>query len=141
MPILADSSSSGVLATQADVEAELGRNLTTAEANRVDSLLVKASGVVIGYTGQDFEPAPYPALVVAVTAGIVARSLATSPDGAALPEQQNAGPFGVRYGSSVAGGGVWLTQADKLALRPHRLGGGLTSVQLVGDRYDITPSV
>lgn len=127
------------LATVADVEAALGRSLTAPETSRVDSLLVKASGVVIGYAGQDFEPAPYPEVVVVVTAEMVARSLATSPAGGALPEQQNAGPFGVRYGASVSGGGVWLTAADKIALRPHRLGGGVTSVQLVGERYDITP--
>ena len=129
------------LATVAGVEAALGRSLTATETDRVDSLLTKASAVVIGFTGQDFEPAPYPDAVVVVTAEMVARSLATSDTGGALPEQQNAGPFGVRYGSSVAGGGVWLTAADKLALRPHRLGGGLTSVQLVGEQYDITPSV
>ena len=127
------------LATVADVEAALGRSLTTAENERVDSLLVKASAVVIGYAGQDFEPSPYHETVVVVTAEMVARSLVTSTTGGALPEQQGAGPFSVRYGASVSGGGVWLTAADKMALRPHRIGGGVTSVQLVGERYDVTP--
>ena len=66
------------LATQADVEADLGRTLTAAEELRLPSLLSKASGVVIGFTGQDFEPAPYPETVTVVTAGVVARRLAVS---------------------------------------------------------------
>jgi hypothetical protein len=45
------------LATQADVETELGRLLTTAEADRVAGLLAKASRLVRGYTRQTFTAA------------------------------------------------------------------------------------
>ena len=126
------------LATQEDVELELGRELSEVEEARAPRLLSKASSVVIGWTGQDFEPGPFPETVIGVVAEMVARSLVTSPAGGAMPEQQGAGPFSVRYGSNVSSGGVWLTAADKMALRPYRLGGGVTSVRMVGERYNIT---
>lgn len=125
------------LATVADVEARLGRPLTVAEETRLPSLLDDASAVVIGYTRQDFEPNPYPSAVVGVVAKMVARSYGRSGAvGGEFAEQQNAGPFAVRYSSASSEADVWLTAADKLALRPHRLGGGLSSVQAVGDRYN-----
>ena len=109
------------------------------ELDRVDSLLVRASGLVIGYTGQDFEPAPYPEAVESVAAGMVARVLTAGASAPVFAEQQNAGPFGIRYSGDVASGDVWLSKADKLILRPYRKGGGLSSVQFVGERYEITP--
>lgn len=131
------------LATKADVEARLGRDLTEAEAGEADAYvnarLEDASDIVIGYCGQDFEPAPYPSAVVGVVAKMVARAYVRgSVAGGEFAEQQNAGPFGIRYSASTSGGDMWLTAADKLALRGLRRGGGLTSVQLVGERYDIT---
>lgn len=128
------------LATQADVEDRLGRAATTDEAARLPSLLSDASAAVIGYCGQDFEPAPYPEAVVGVVAKMAARSLSAGA-AAAFVDQQSAGPFSVRYNANVSSGDVYLTKADKLALRSHRLGGGLSSIGLVGDRYTITPEV
>lgn len=127
------------LATQADVEADLGRPLNESEQARLPSLLTKASAAVIGYTGQDFEPAPYPETVVAVVAGMVSRVFEAGATGLANVEQQNTGPFGVRYATGSTSSAPWLSSADKMMLRPFRLGGGLTSVQLVGERYLITP--
>lgn len=124
------------LATQADVEARLGRDLTDAEAAGIADRLDDASAVVVGYAGRSFEPAPYPSAVVGVVAKMVARSL-TAADSVGFVTQQNAGPFSVSYNGAAATGDVWLTAADKLALRPHRRGGGLSSVQLVGERYEI----
>lgn len=43
------------LATQQDVEAELGRSLTSAEEARVQAALNRASALVRGYTRQTFE--------------------------------------------------------------------------------------
>lgn len=127
------------LATQEDVKARLGRDATAAEALRLPSLLDDASAVVIGYCKTDFEPAPYPSAVVGVVAKMAARSLGRAGTGAGeFADQQSAGPFGVHYSASTSSGDVWLTAADKLALRPHRLGGGVTSVGLVGARYEIT---
>lgn len=42
------------LATQADLEARLGRPLTTAEQARADALLDDASALIRAYTGQEF---------------------------------------------------------------------------------------
>jgi hypothetical protein len=126
------------LAAQPDVEARLRRDLSDAEFQSIDADLDDASAAVIGYCRQDFEPAPYPAAVVGVVAKMVARSYARSAAGdGAFVEQRNAGPFGVRYSAGTSVGDVWLTAGDKLTLRPYRRGGGMTSVQLVGERYDI----
>lgn len=124
------------LATQQDVEDRLGRELTDAEEAGIDARLADASAVVIGYTGQDFEPSPCPDAVVGVVAKMVARSL-TASESVGFVTQQTAGPFNVSYNASAATGDVWLTAADKLALRPYRRGGGMTSVQMVGERYEI----
>jgi hypothetical protein len=45
------------LAAQTDVEANLGRTLTTAEATRITSLLANASRLIRGYCRQDFTAA------------------------------------------------------------------------------------
>lgn len=81
----------------------------------------------------------YPKAVVGVVAKMVARAFerASSSSGSFV-DQQNAGPFGVRYSTATSSGDLWLTAVDKMALRPHRLGGGLTSVQTVGERYEIS---
>lgn len=123
------------LASQADVEARLGRLLTATEATRLPSLLSDASATVEGYCNAVFTD-PYPEAVVGVVAKMVARSLSRA--GQEFTTQQAAGPFSSSYSPDTATGDMWLTKTDKLALRLHRAGGGLTSVQLVGDRYDIT---
>ncbi len=43
------------LATVADLEARIGRSLTTTEEARADALLADASALIRGYTKQDFE--------------------------------------------------------------------------------------
>lgn len=127
------------LAQVSDVEARLGRPLDESETARAAAILDDASATVIGYCGQDFEPAPYPSPVVGVVAKMAARALLAAQNAGGLVQQQMAGSFMVQYSSASTSGDVWLTAADKLALRPHRLGGGLTSVQLVGERYEIKP--
>lgn len=128
------------LASQEDVEARLGRPLTVEESARLPSLLSDATAAVIGYCRTDFEPSPYPDAVVGVTAKMIVRLLSTG-DAPLFAEQQAAGPFSVRYNTNAASGDVYFTKADKLALRPYRLGSGVTSVLGVSDRYDITPTV
>lgn len=129
------------LATQVDVEARLARDLTAAEVTRLPSLLDDATALVIGHCGQDFEPAPYPLPVSGVVARMVARLLAQGDVTPGLESTtEGAGPFsrGYKYGGGSSGD-VYLSATDKTMLRPHRLGGGLSSVQMVGERYDITP--
>lgn len=128
------------LATQDDVEARLGRDLTESEGVQVEAALDDASAAVVGYCRQDFEPEPYPTAVVGVVAKMVARGFARGSVAAGFTQGQTVGPFAVQYGAGTATGDVWLTAADKLALRPYRRGGGMSSVQLVGDRYAITES-
>ena len=126
------------LATEEDVEARLRRDLTEAESLSIEADLEDASAEVIGYCGRDFADSVPPA-VKGVVAKMVARSYARTSSGPGpFVEQQTTGPFGVRYSAGSSVGDMWLTAGDKLALRPYRIGGGLTSVQLVGERYAIT---
>jgi len=128
------------LAIEADVEAQLGRTLTSAETAQITSLLENASDLVIGYCRDDFEPYPHPDTVTRVVAGVAARALlaGNSPD--PFAQQMSAGPFASTRTSGAASGDVWLTAADKIKLRRFRKGGGLTSVQFVGERYEISDS-
>jgi len=121
-----------MLASEGDVFGRLGRDLTTSESARVCALLEDASAVVIGYCGTDFEPAPYPAAVVGVVAKMVARVLVRGSGAGALVTQETSGPFSTTYGAQASAGDVWLTAADKLALRPYRR--GVTSIELVSSQ-------
>lgn len=123
------------LATQDDVEARLGRPLSDTEAEKLESLLSDASALLIGYTGQDFEPAPYPGAVVGVVARMVARSLAAG-DRAPGMQSETRGPFSWTFAADSSGAELWLTKADKVMLRPYR--SGLSSVQFYSERYTET---
>lgn len=126
------------IASPTDVAARLGRPLTTEESTRVEALIEDAEAVVVGYCRQTFSD-PAPVAVKGVVAKMAARTLsaATGPGGG-LAQSQSAGPFSITMSAASTSGDVWLTAADKLALRPHRRGGGIGSVGLVGDRYSIT---
>lgn len=125
------------LADSFDVQARLGRALTDAEIVRVNALLEDASATVIGYCRTTFEDA-VPAAVAGVVAKMVTRSLTRASTLGQFTNREQVGPFAVGYSESSASGDVWMTAGDKLALRPYRRGGGLTSVALVGERYEIT---
>lgn len=126
------------LATQQDVEARLGRALSDAEAARLPSLLSDASAILAGYLGRDYATeVAIPEAVSGVAAKMVARNLLAGASPTPFATQQSAGAFSVSYNSDAASGDVWLTAADKLALRPYRRSGGVASVQLVGERYRI----
>lgn len=127
------------LATQADVEAWLGRPVSASEAGRLASLLVRADALVMGWLGCLDEPQPVPPVVSATVGEMVGRVLLS------------AGQFGisqaatdgtqVSFTADATSGSPWLSQTDKLALRRYRCGGGLSSIQLVGESYRITPEV
>lgn len=126
------------LATAADVEARLGRDLTTAEAGKVNGLLEEASALVIGYLGCDptdtsVEPPTVPAAVAIAASRMVARVLqqtASAEEFGSEATTDSTGPFSttVRYGSGTTSGAPWLTKVDKLTLRSFRCNGGFTSV-------------
>jgi hypothetical protein len=125
-------------AMAADVEDRLGRDLTDGETARLDALLEDAAATVFGYLGDCWTAdSDVPSPIIGVIAKVVTRSLERGGGTEAFVTNQSAGPFTVGYSAAATGGDVWLTASDKLALRPYRCGGGLVSVQLVGERYDI----
>lgn len=130
------------LANQADVEAILGRPLTPAELARLDALVAQASALVMGHLGCPTIQDPPPDAIRYVVAAMVARILsAGSAAGGTVTgvEQESAGIFSRKFTTDASSGSPWLTKADRIALRPFRCG-GLISVQLVGERYTITPT-
>lgn len=111
-----------VLASSADVEARLGRTLTTDETARVSGLLDEASIMVEGW--MRCVPDPVPDTVKIVVSRMVARAVATDPGSGPGPGvtnlQMTAGVYGVTraFSPDATSGGVWLTKQDKAMLRP-----------------------
>lgn len=124
------------MATQVDVEAWLGRPLTTAEASRVDALLARADALITGHLGCPELPDPLPDVLRWTAAEMAARLFVSA--GTAGVQQVSADDASVMFTADASSGSPWLSRADKLALRPYRCGGGLTSVQFVSDRYNVT---
>ncbi|KDE14245.1 hypothetical protein [Rhodococcus aetherivorans] len=122
------------LATVEDVEARLGRSLTTEETSRASALLEEASVLVEGYCGRGFVE-PIPAAVPMVVSRMVARALETPTEAVGVQSvQRSAGPFGetLTFGENTSGG-VWLASTDKIMLRGLRVGGSV-SVGMVSER-------
>lgn len=122
------------LATEDDVEAALGRSLTSTE--EVTILLEAASDLVVGYLGAT--PDPVPDAVTRVVADMVAAVL-TKP--AINVADYDAGGYNaIRETSAVRVGiesatttGPWLTKTLKLRLAPYRTG-GIVSIALYSER-------
>lgn len=120
------------LATQADVEARLGRTLTEAEEARLPGLLEEASVIVADYYGCPIDPDDIPDKIVIVVSRMVARVLQAPADSDGIEStQMSAGSFQVtrNFSNRGEGGGPWLTRADK-----KLLGGGMVSVSLGSER-------
>ena len=121
-----------LLATQANVETRLGRELTAGELVRLGGLLEEASALVEGYIGVTYTPDDeVPVVVAIVVSKIVARAIGRSADMdaiAATMESANSGPFGAKFRDS----NIFLTSSDKLMLRP--IGGRFHSVVLRSER-------
>lgn len=117
------------LATQDDVEARLGRELTTAEIARLPGLLEEASAIVEGYLGVVYTTDDtVPPQVAIVVSRMVSRALTTSiPDGV---KSEAAGPYQRSYSDGASS--LWLSKYDKLALR--NVSGGVVSVPLRSER-------
>ena len=125
-----------ILATQADVEDRLRRELTSDESEYLDALLEEASVLVEawlsrrGITYTDIDDVPR--LVVIVTARMVARALTTEvPGGQEGATSLQAGQFAVRYGDPVTSA-VFLSSSDKKWL--SNLFDSSVSLGLVSDR-------
>lgn len=122
------------LATRADVEARLRRELTAAEAGPQDQwingLLDEAAMLVTAFCGQSFE-APIPEAVRVVTSRVAARGVTTSVSTGEDPRPIEVGP--VRWpepSADAVGGGGWLTRVDKQMLSPWVVTGQVFSVDM-----------
>lgn len=123
------------LATQADVEKILGRELTDQEAESVESQLDEASDLVEGYLRCLVLPTPTPEPIVRVVAAMVAALITrptTTPPNA---DSVTAGPYAQRFIEGSTSGGPWLTATLKMRLAPYRCG-SLVSVPLVSERFE-----
>jgi hypothetical protein len=122
-----------ILATEADVVARLGRDLSDTEEERLPGLLEEASLLVEGYLGVVYtEDDVIPEAVVVVVSRIVARAF-TAPNQQLLPEgarSATAGIYSVSFGGDRTN--LWLSKADKLSLR--NLFSGMNSIPLKSDR-------
>ena len=121
------------LASSVDVEARLGRTLTTEEAARVTGLLEEASVMVEGWLR--CLPDPIPDAVKIVVSRMVARALSVggtdnAPEPGVSQLQATMGIFGVNrsFSSDATSGGVWLTKQDKSTLRPFGCRGHVGNV-------------
>jgi hypothetical protein len=119
-----------ILATSADVEARLRRELTDEEAEFIDGVLEEASALVEGYLGVTYtEDDTIPDVVALVVSRVAARAL-TAPQVEIPPGMSlGAGPFTI---SARDNSDLWLSRSDKLKLR--NIGGGFTSVRLKSER-------
>lgn len=123
-------------ADPSDVERTLGRSLTDAEDDQVNDWLDDAALMIDGegyvYTGDTI-----PAAFIRVSVNMTVRAIRAADivPGAQTQEEQT-GPFlrAVTYPATAVSGGVWLSAADRLMLRPYRAGGGMVSLQLASER-------
>lgn len=120
------------LATQADVEAVLNRDLTSDEENGVASQLDRASDLVVGYLRQE-PPTPPPGPVTRAVAEMVAAVFRRGDSGTLDASQQSAGPYGTTFVDGSTSGGPWLTNTLKIRLRPYRL--AMVSMELSSEGY------
>lgn len=126
------------LATQADVEKQLGRSLTDDELLLLPGRLAKASAIVEGYIGVVYADGDtVPSTVTIVVASMVARLYESAGTGV-LPGQTSdmrmAGPHQWQRSFSGEANSVepWLSKADKIALQG--VGNGAVSMQLGSER-------
>lgn len=137
-------------AAEADVAEALRRALTATESTYVGTAIAEAQDLIEGYLGRAdgsttaYDVGEVPAAVTRVCARMVAR-VYQQDDGRAIGTsqvQKTAGPFssGTSYASGSTTGSPWLAAADRQALKPYRVGGGMRSVSMTTERgYDYDP--
>lgn len=120
-------------ATEGEVAARLGRDLTVGEVGQVQAMLRDASALVDGYLGRVEPFDVVPAAVSDVVARMVVRALTSedAPEGVSTL-QQSSGPYARTFTYAGEGSSLWLGAAEKMMLRPWRL--SAVSVPLVSDR-------
>lgn len=132
-----------VFAVDTDVEQALRRALTDDEDTYVDGVIAEAQDLVVAHLGRGedpYEDGEVPGTVTRVTARMTARVFQQTGQAiGASQQQQSAGPFstGQTFTTGANTGGPWLSAADKKALAPYRLAGGMRSVSFTSERgYD-----
>ncbi|MGV7802845.1 hypothetical protein PJM44_04565 [Mycobacterium kansasii] len=121
-----------LLASSADVEARLRRDLTDDEERWIDGVLEEASALVAAYCGGQV-PDPVPDAVRIVTSRVAARARSGRDDGAAsVAEQADIFQRTVTLNADAANGGVYLTKADRMQLRRWSARGSVFSVDISG---------
>lgn len=125
------------LAAQLDVEARLGRVLTTSETALLPGLLEEAGLLVEGYLGVHYGPGDdIPDAVRVVTSRVVARAL-TGPQN--IPEGVSASTLQSLDYSATSNFGpegrtsLWLSKQDKMMLRT--LSSGFISLAMRSERW------
>ena len=118
------------LATEDDVAARLGRDLTSDEEDQLPGLLDESSALVEGYLGVTYTADDtVPSVVALVVSRLVARALTSgAPDDGSTSEA--AGVYSIGYKEGAAR--LWLGRAEKLMLR--KIGGGIVVVGLKSER-------
>lgn len=109
------------LASDVDVEAALGRDLT--ETEDVSTLLEEASDLVVGYLGYEPDPAPSPVtrVVATMVAAVLTKPATTTGDFGASGYNIARESATVKIGTeSATTTGPWLTASLKMRLRPYR---------------------
>ncbi|WP_082032130.1 hypothetical protein [Nocardia vulneris] len=111
------------LAAQADVEARLGRSLTTEEEGRLPGLLDEASALVEAWfhEGGCTIADPTPSNVTLVVSRMAARVLQVTDQQQPGVDSSSvtAGPFSMSrsYSASSSQGGPWINKTDRSLLR------------------------
>ncbi len=120
------------LANRDDVEKRLRRELTDAEIEWLPGVLEEASELVSAYCGDpDFEPIPDRVRIV--TSRVAARALTGRTDSAAaVTNAAHVFSQTLTLNADASEGGVWLTKADKLALRRWSRAGKAFSIDISG---------
>ena len=109
------------LASDADVEAALGRELT--EAEDVTTLLEEASDLVCGYLGYVPDPVPSPVarVVATMVAAVITKPATNTADYGANGYNVVRESMPIKVGvESATTTGPWLTASLKMRLRPYR---------------------
>lgn len=109
------------LATQQDVQAALGRELTAQESAAAPGLLAEATDLVVGYLWPFEVPTPAPAGIVRAVASMTAVVL-TRPAIMHEATQLTADVFSASFAPGTTSPGPYLTAALKQRLRPFRVG-------------------
>lgn len=110
------------LAVEDDVRAALRRDLTDAEAEWVDHVILEAGDLVAGYLDPYQIPATVPGEITRVVASMVA-AVFNRPAGM-LPDTQSltADSYAIQFANGTTSPGPYLTEGFKRRLAPFKAG-------------------